>query len=274
MIICPICGEDLIEEEKSYSCINGHSFDKAKQGHLNLLLSQKSGGKISGDDKSMLLARKEFLNGDFYQNIADKMVSIINSYHLEKLTLVDVGCGEGYYTNYIKKNILTNKKEFFGVDIAKDAVRYAASRSKEISWLVASGVKLPIKNDSIDFVTAMFTRTFDNEFARILKDNGILIIVNSDENHLIELREIIYDEVFNKEEYKPLELDSFIFERRENLKYSVEIDNRAILNLVEMTPHKWRIKEKNREIIKKLEKLTISIEINFDIYKNKKALSS
>ena len=51
MIICPICKEKLEREGKSYRCINNHSFDISKSGHINLLIDNKKHSKMPGDDK-------------------------------------------------------------------------------------------------------------------------------------------------------------------------------------------------------------------------------
>lgn len=42
MKICPVCKEKLVRENKTYKCINNHCFDMAKQGYLNLLLSNQN----------------------------------------------------------------------------------------------------------------------------------------------------------------------------------------------------------------------------------------
>ena len=36
-LLCPICGELLTKQDRSYRCEKNHSFDIARQGHVNLL---------------------------------------------------------------------------------------------------------------------------------------------------------------------------------------------------------------------------------------------
>ena len=62
-ILCPVCKEKLSQNEKSYKCLNNHSFDISKQGYLNLSLSSS---KNTGDEKNMIKARKAFLDKDYY----------------------------------------------------------------------------------------------------------------------------------------------------------------------------------------------------------------
>ena len=105
MIICPVCKKDLIRNEKTYRCENNHSFDMGKQGYLNLLLSNQKHSKTPGDDKEMVLSRKRFLEKDYYKIISDRVNSLIleNLGDKKSVNILDIGCGEGYYTGNIKK---------------------------------------------------------------------------------------------------------------------------------------------------------------------------
>ena len=46
MLICPVCGDPLVLEEKTWQCRKGHRFDMAKEGYVNLLRTNKSGDKM------------------------------------------------------------------------------------------------------------------------------------------------------------------------------------------------------------------------------------
>ena len=83
-IICPICGEKLDRIDRTYKCVNGHGFDMAKQGYVNLLVKKNS--KNPGDDKEMIRARLNFLNTGLYENISDK----VNSHLKGKGSILDV----------------------------------------------------------------------------------------------------------------------------------------------------------------------------------------
>ena len=63
MFSCPVCGNNLEIENRTYKCPNRHSFDMAKEGYVNLLISNKS-TDFSGDDKVMVQSRTKFLDGD------------------------------------------------------------------------------------------------------------------------------------------------------------------------------------------------------------------
>ena len=44
---CPVCGKILFIEQKNYKCENGHCFDIAKQGYVNLLPAELPGADES-----------------------------------------------------------------------------------------------------------------------------------------------------------------------------------------------------------------------------------
>ncbi len=257
-MICPICGKTLTRGEKSFSCIKRHSFDLAKQGYVNLLPVQNKKSLHPGDTKEMLLARREFLNSGIYMPICSSVTE--TAYKLLKNTanpqIVDIGCGEGYYTTAIKNTV--KGCSCMGIDISKDAVKMACSRDKEIVWAVATAGCLPVADNSTELITAMFSLISKDEYTRILKKGGYIIEVIAGNNHLIELKHIIYDDVY-KQDKKPAYIsDSFKEISREEQEFSFTLDNAQLKNLLMMTPHLWRIKKENREKLEQTENLTLT----------------
>ncbi|MBW6453984.1 MAG: hypothetical protein K0A92_09425, partial [Methyloprofundus sp.] len=100
--ICPICQTPLVNilPAQSYECVNNHRFDIAKEGYINLLPAQHKKSKEPGDSKEMMRARRNFLEAGFYQPLAQAISSIIDQYLADtpKLHILDMGCGEGYYS--------------------------------------------------------------------------------------------------------------------------------------------------------------------------------
>ena len=97
--ICPVCGQPLGREENTFRCKTGHSFDRARSGYVNLLLSGGKHAKIPGDNKQMVLSRRAFLEKGFYRPMADALcretAEELNG--LSSPAVLDAGCGEGYY---------------------------------------------------------------------------------------------------------------------------------------------------------------------------------
>ena len=98
ILICPVCRAALLREEKSYFCSGAkkHCFDISSSGHANLYPGRASGG----DDKKAVKSRTDFLNLGFYSPLAQKLCEILGDLSSEQ-SVIDAGCGEGYYSNMI-----------------------------------------------------------------------------------------------------------------------------------------------------------------------------
>ena len=57
---CPVCGNTLHREDRTLRCQKGHCYDVARQGYVNLLMSNHSTAKRHPDDKAMDAARRAF----------------------------------------------------------------------------------------------------------------------------------------------------------------------------------------------------------------------
>lgn len=273
MIICPICGEELKREERRYICDKNHTFDISKQGHANLLLSNQKNSKNPGDNREMVLSRKNFLEQGNYSGISDKVNETLEKYIPTegKIDILDIGCGEGYYTGKLKQYLEERgiENEITAIDISKEAVMAGAKSYKGINWLVASATSLPIQDSSLDFILCMFAKIDPEEFQRTLKEGGKLIVVSTGENHLEEMKEVVYETV-KKDFYLPAEDDSLkIFNHIETIthNYITEVDgSEAIQNLFNMTPYRWRSPREGIEKLFSLERLKTKIEVTIDIF--------
>ena len=174
----------------------------------------------------------------------------------ESPVVLDIGCGEGYYTELIKQSC---KGVYSGIDISKDGVRMACSRSRDILWLVATASSLPFESRSVDVITAMFSLIQPEEYARVLKDGGCFIEVTVGSDHLRELKEIIYDEVF--EQHKHPSPCTELFDEAEctEHRFRIKLDNTQLCQLLKMTPHFWRIHKERLEMLEKTESLELTV---------------
>ena len=273
MITCPLCKKKLKKLEKNYICENNHSFDISKFGHTNLLLSNHKNSKVPGDSKEMVLSRKKFLEKNYYQGIANAVNKILLDFSKDKksLDILDIGCGEGYYTQLMKKSLELEHKNvnITAIDISKEAVIAGAKEYKSINWLVASANNLPVEDESLNFITCMFAKIIPEEDFRTLKKGGKLIIVSTGENHLQELKEVVY-ETIKKDFYLPaLDKNLSIFKHIQtvNLIYQTKIlENESIVNLFNMTPYRWRSPQKGVEKLFELKELIITVDVNIDIF--------
>lgn len=271
MIICPKCKEKLIKEGKTYKCINNHSFDIAKSGYLNLLLDNQRNSKNPGDDKGMVKSRKFFLEEGYYKEISDKLNEIvINKMDTKnKNFILDIGCGEGYYTGKLKECLDNNniENEILGLDISKQAIIEASKKYKKIKWVIASALNVPVNEEMCDVLICMFSKIIPKEKMRILKKGGIVIIVSTGENHLKEIKEVVYKEVKN-DFYSPVEdMKEFKHIITYEVKKKINIDKKEnIENLFNMTPYRWRSPKEGIEKLFQLNSLEVTIDVNFDIF--------
>lgn len=276
LLTCPICNKHLCKnsEEKTFRCINNHSYDIAKQGYVNLLISNMKRSKNPGDSKEMVLSRVEFLRRGFYKKVSDKINETICEYFKgsnEKINFLDVGCGEGYYLTNLKESIKKNniKCDFYGMDVSKEAVKYASRSEKECLFAVANNYHIPAEDNSIDCILSVFSPIDIDEINRVLKKDGIFVRVLPRVNHLIELRNIIYSVVnLNDKVYKPdSEKDDYINEV--NVTYKLHLNNEEFTSLLKMTPHYWKSTPENKEKLEKYDKLDITVDMRIGVFRKR-----
>ncbi|MDK2777559.1 MAG: methyltransferase domain-containing protein [Pseudomonadota bacterium] len=273
VIACPVCGQPLHASGKRWSCENNHSFDEARQGYLNLLLAQHKKSKAPGDTLEMVDARQRLLDSQLYRPVSDMLNQWVLEWALQQeqngqqpLQIADVGCGEGYYTQRLHEVLQDHQREhcLYGVDISKDAVRRAARRSHSIDWLVATGGRLPFVDHSLDLITCLFTNLMPEGFSQVLKPGAQVVLLNTGGHHLYELREQIYDEVkVNPLNPAPaMEKHGFTLSGEQNLKYQITLNsNQQIMDLLLMTPHRWKVRNEALQRLQQLQQLTVTLDV-------------
>ena len=75
LLRCPVCGGVMNVIINNFSCVNGHAFDIAKEGYVNLLRTNRSGDKI-GDDKISARCRRDFLNKGYYSILQEYLTAL------------------------------------------------------------------------------------------------------------------------------------------------------------------------------------------------------
>ncbi|HEU8006094.1 methyltransferase domain-containing protein [Streptococcus pneumoniae] len=192
---CPICQENLTLLETNFKCCNRHSFDLAKFGYVNLAPQIKQSANY---DKENFQNRQQILEAGFYQAILDAVSDLLAS-SKTTTTILDIGCGEGFYSRKLQES--HSEKTFYAFDISKDSVQIAAKSEPNwaVNWFVGDLARLPIKDANIDILLDIFSPANYGEFRRVLSKDGILIKVIPTENHLKEIRQRVQDQLTNKE---------------------------------------------------------------------------
>jgi len=274
-LACPIDGLQLEPHEKQLVCENGHVFDIARQGYVNLLPVQHKRTKHPGDSKEMVLARAQFLNSGIYEPIAKKLTELVSSQVIEdtETCFMDAGCGEGYYFDglfdFLRDKRGDNILSFIGLDISKDAIVQASKRNKQISWVVGTNRQPPVAAESVDIIICLFGFLSIEGFSKVLKSGGKIILVDPGPEHLKELREIIYPQIKNPEQPNSaqMELTGFSPVKTERLQFKTNITgNQQVNHLLVMTPHFYRASKEGREAACKLDNLNITVDVIFRVF--------
>ena len=261
---CPVCRQPLEPHSQGARCESGHSFDRARQGYLNLLPVQKKRSANPGDNPEMVQARNRFLDTGLYQAPVKSLEQAARDYlhPSEKIVLVDAGCGEGYYTQKLAGAFPL--ADVTGFDISKSAVQACCRRTKTIQWLVASVADIPLSDNSADLILSVFSRIDWAEFGRILKPGGRVLVLGPGPDHLLELRQQIYTDVRPYQEDKLLSQlpDDFTLLTQDKVTDTMQLDSAQIIqDLLAMTPHYWHIKPAQREALQQLQQLTCRIDM-------------
>ncbi len=309
---CPHCRLPLRKQQQQWLCAQNHSFDCARQGYVNLLPSHKKHSKQPGDNAEMVQARSRFLDAGFYLPLRQQLCTISKQYLTDaKGAWLDAGCGEGWYTSAIaqsiaqltafafdiskpainaccKRNSSINDTGFVSTDMnntAMDSTVRASSTALDskstddelvsngsVEWAVASVADIPLLENSQTMILSIFSRIDWPEFARVLQDNGIVISVSPGSDHLIELRQAIYNDVRPYQVDKTLnELPDYI-EPIELQRCHFEIKLKSpseIHDLLAMTPHYWNISPQQREQLSERMHLTTRVDFRIQIFRHK-----
>lgn len=265
MVICPNCKKPLSLTGKSWCCENNHSFDVARQGYVNLLTVQQKHSLNPGDTREMVLARRQFLEAGYYLPIGDTLKKLVSQYAPSAQSVLDVGCGEGYYLSH-----LTHIRSQVGIDISKEAVRCAAAKYKNSLWLTATASHLPFADHSFDCLLSMFALTMEEEYHRVLKPGGLFVQVLAGKNHLRGLKNIIYPTLVEKEKNLQPTLTGFTLLHSETITFDFSLtDPQQVQNLLSMTPHVWRISKEAAQALRETTTLQDRAEVVFNLYQAK-----
>lgn len=252
--LCPLCHTPLVQAANSYRCTERHQFDVAKEGYLNLLPVQHKRSKQPGDNSEMIQARRAFLDAGHYQPLRDAISQVLGARSVE--TLLDIGCGEGYYTG----TFADIARETYGLDVAKIAIRYAAKRYRNVRFCVASSQRLPFADNSMDAIIRIFAPCNATELARVVKPGGVVITATPGPRHLLQFKELIYQQAeLHREALE--EMSHFALTETRQPAWMMALTGEQATTLLQMTPFAWRARP---EVWQQLEQAsTFACETDF-----------
>lgn len=260
---CPVCGGALEAEPGRLFCSGGHSFDRSKYGYVNLFLSNQSARKRHGDDRAMVLSRRDFLDSGAYAPLQEAVCGLLAS-KLPGGVLLDVGCGEGYYTAALQA--ACPQLRIAGVDLSREALRYAHKREARLELAVASAARLPLASSALDALCCMFAPLEPKEYARVLKPGGLFLRAVVLEEHLMGLKAAVYDHPISNPPPQE-ELPGFQLAARQDLRYTLTLEDPAqIQALFRMTPYYYKTGRADQEKLERLTRLETQIAFGVLLY--------
>lgn len=268
MLLCPVCQQNLTDGASAFICENGHTFDKAREGYVNLLAGRHKQGSLIGDNRDMAKARRRFLEKGYYDFLAKELVRLLHEFHKENGTILDISCGEGYYTDFLRRG---TKADVLGFDISKEMIRLAAKKYKDILFFVANIASIPLQSGSIDAGVQICAPFHEKEFCRILKKDGVLLSVVPGKRHLWGLKEILYASPYENQPdnsvYPSLTLADTV-----NIRKTAVIEGQeAIADLFAMTPYCYKTSEQDKQKLLSLTSLTTELSFDIRIFKKEDA---
>lgn len=232
--VCPKCRRALVSQDGIFRCDEGHSYDISREGYVNLLLADMKHSSDPGDNKLMVRARYDFLEKGYYKPLADALAVALSQDGAK--TVLDAGCGSGYYSRVIKSAL--PDISICAIDVSKEAVKKGAKRGGA-QYAVAGVYAIPTDDSVFDSVLNIFSPHAFSEYARVLKNDGSLYAVYPAPEHLIQLKKVLYDES-TFENNKRLDTDFFVSMDRKEIKYEITVEGEDIGNLLAMTPYYYR----------------------------------
>lgn len=167
---CPICHSEMIFKDKnSLMCYKKHCFDISKQGYINFLTKKQS----TKYTKELFECRRYIFQEKFYLPLQEQLASLIEEYRIstEKVKVLDIGCGEGYYAHELNKSV--GDLDIYAIDNVKEAIVLGAKSQESIKWIVGDLANIPMQTNTLDILLNIFTPSNYKEFQRILKKKWI-----------------------------------------------------------------------------------------------------
>lgn len=180
-LACPNCGAELARAGPAVRCRSGHGFDVARQGYVNLLSGKAS---VRGDSAEMVAARAAFLDAGHYAPIVRAVVSAGAA--APSGCVADLGAGTGHYLAAVVE--ADPDRVGVALEIAKPALRRSARAHPRLG-AVGCDVwgPLPVRPGAISLALNIFAPRNPVELRRILRRDGILVVVVPTSDHLAGL---------------------------------------------------------------------------------------
>lgn len=275
LLACPVCGLPLSRRKATFECDNGHVFDVARDGYVNLLLAQHRHSKDPGYNREMIAARRDFFDRGHYEPLADQIASMIAGYLPERdlPTVLDAGCGEGYYLrrlgHYLTGTAQGDAVLRCGLDISKHGIRVAARRDPQGLYAVAGTFHMPVLADTVDVLLTHFSPVSAADFRRVVRPGGVVLVGGPGEDHLYSFKELLYDAPARFEPSESLTSDDgFEPISVDRIQYKLELRGPGqVADLLAMTPFFWSASQDTQARLQAIASLDTEVDVVVHAYR-------
>ena len=300
-LCCPVCDGALNATATGLACAQGHSFDRAHQGYVNLRLGH--GVSLNADTPAMVHARASVQHGPVLARVRQRVAELAagamrdrgadtnarvsanlntdadaDAYASADASaiaganahiVVDLACGTGAYL----ASVLDQQPyaRGIGIDLSTSALKRAA-RCHPRAVAIGADLRgrLPLKDGVVDMALSIFGPRNVDEIHRILGSNGMLLVVAPTQNHLAELIAPLGMVHVHPEKRERLAQQFADFREiyHEDIEYSVSVDRSTARALVQMGPSAHHID--NDELESRLDALpnptTVTVSVMAQLY--------
>jgi len=274
VLACPVCQEALWPVSSALRCAQGHGYDLAREGYVNLLVAQHRSSKDPGYSREMIAARRDFFDAGHYQAHADDLAAILVAQLSGEPAevVLDAGCGEGYYLRRLRVALDAGAGDdpvLCGLDISKHGVRVAARRDRAGLYAVAGTHRIPVLTERVSVLLTHFSPVSPDDFARVLRPGGVLLVAGPGEGHLYSFKQLLYDTPTTHQPADQLAGDGrFALVSTTRIRHPLHLDRaQHVRELLAMTPFFWTLDAGGQARLGRVEQLDTETDVVVRAYR-------
>ncbi|MFT5498080.1 MAG: 23S rRNA (guanine745-N1)-methyltransferase [Kiritimatiellia bacterium] len=265
---CPVCRDNLQPDAHGLACAAGHRFDAAREGYVNVLLSHHRKSNQAGDSPEMIASRQAFLDGGHYDPLVHALCAATKP--LDPKVVLDAGCGTGHFLAALAAQ--HPDARCCGIDISKPGIKAAAKAFPGHHWIIANFMReLPVKSDTVDVLLNLMSPRKVEEFARVLKKDGRMIMLVPGAEHLEELRAILMenpaDDIDKAARAEAACAAHFMLLDRQVVAFDLDLDGPQMRQLIGMTPLTWKASRSGMAAAEERENLQVKARFELLVFK-------
>jgi 23S rRNA (guanine745-N1)-methyltransferase len=255
-------------------CPAGHSFDIAREGYVNLLPARGKKQQSQGDSGEMLRARRRFLEAGHYDPLVSGLVEMITAVPpAPNFTILDAGCGEGFYLRRLAAAFHKPAPRLLGCDLAKEAVRLAAKAQPDAGFFVADvHQRIYCADSSVDWLLNIFAPRNPAEYARILREEGRLLSIIPAPDHLQGLvgkKDVIGIEPEKAAKVRARMAPFFELLKTTAVASPLQLAGESLVDLVKMTPRAYHLPAETYAALRQKPAVTTKLSVKLLLFRPK-----